>query len=147
MKKKLTLVLAAGLTVASTALAQEAWQTQLREQTQLKSGADFANMSGRGYTLMDVARTNVLNAGASDLVPIQLPPGSSYIVMGVCDNDCLDLDLTVRSGGLDLSTDTTDDDWPVVEITPTSNPAYEINVTMFKCSTVNCGYQLTIWRK
>ncbi|MFT4974287.1 MAG: hypothetical protein ACI8S6_000169 [Myxococcota bacterium] len=132
---------------ASTAQAEEPWQVQLREQTQVKSGSDYSNMAGKGYSLVDVAKTSVLDASANEMVTLNLPIGSQYIVMGVCDNDCLDLDLSVMRGGIELSTDTTDDDWPLVEISPTSSSDYQIKVTMFQCSTPNCGYQLTVWKK
>ncbi len=145
---KNTLLLSGGLLLAaSTALAQEAWQLQLQEQTRMKSGPGFADMASKGYSLVDVAKTNVLNAGTSELVNISVPVGSSYAIMGVCDNDCLDLDLTVLKEGIELSTDTTDDDWPVVQIMPTGETGYQIKVTMHQCSTTNCGYQLTVWKQ
>ena len=123
------------------------WETQLTTQTSLKSGSEYADMSAEGYSMMDVAQTSLLDAGASETVDISLPVGSAYILMGVCDNDCLDLDLALLSGGIELSEDTTDDDWPLVEVTPTSNPTYQVKVTMYNCSTPNCGYQLTVWKK
>lgn len=127
--------------------AEEPWEDQLKEQTRIKSGSGFADMAGKGYRLMDVAKTNVLDASASERVSVSLPRGSQYIIMGVCDNDCTDLDLAVIKGGVELSQDTTDDDWPLVEVTPTGDPSYVIKVTMFECSTANCGYQLTVWKK
>ena len=131
---------------ASTAIAQE-WQEQLRVQTQQKSGDGHANMAAKGYSLADVAQTSLLDAGSSETVDITLPVGSDYIIMGVCDNACLDLDLSLMSGGIELSTDVTDDDWPLVSVTPTGKPNYQVKVTMYNCSTPNCGYQLTVWKK
>ena len=131
---------------AGTVVAQD-WQAQLQTQTQIKSGASYANMSANGYSLMDVSRTSLLNAGASESVSITLPPGHQYKLMGVCDNDCLDLDLAVSSGGIQLAADTTTDDWPLLEVIPTGSSSYSVNVTMYNCSTPNCGYQLTVWRK
>lgn len=123
------------------------WEAQLREQTRIKSGAEFANLEGIGYSLMDVARTSLLDASGNEVVDINLPPGQEYVVMGVCDNDCLDLDLAVLKGGLELSKDASTDDWPLVEIVPTGTSGYQIRVTMYACSTPTCGYQLTVWRR
>lgn len=123
------------------------WEAQLREQTRIKSGAGFADLEGNGYSLMDVARTNLLDASGSELVDINLPLGSEYVVMGVCDNDCSDLDLAVLKSGLELSADASTDDWPIVEIVPTGTTNYQIKVTMYACSTAFCGYQLTVWRR
>ncbi|MFT4977392.1 MAG: hypothetical protein ACI8S6_003297 [Myxococcota bacterium] len=123
------------------------WQDQLRQQTEIKSGSEYASMASKGYSLAEVAQTSLLEASASETVSLNLSPGREYIVMGVCDNDCQDLDLSLIKGGIELSTDTTDDDWPLVEITPTSSADYKIKVTMYQCSTTSCGYQLTVWQK
>ena len=139
--------LVAATLTTSVAYAMEAWEQQLQQQTQIKSGAEYANMTAKGYTLVDVAKTGLLDASANETVNVTMPLGSSYIIMGVCDNDCSDLDLAVIKGGMELSKDTTSDDWPLVDITPTGSSDYEIKVTMYECSTSNCGYQLTVWKK
>ena len=132
---------------ASGSSGGSSWEAQLQEQTRIKSGADFADLEGNGYSLMDVARTSLLDASGNEVVDINLPPGKEYVVMGVCDNDCLDLDLAVLKGGLELSKDSSTDDWPLVEIVPTGSSGYQIRVTMYACSTPTCGYQLTVWRR
>ena len=141
-------LVALGSLLASTANADEQeWERQLRSQTQIKSGSEYANMAGKGYSLVDVARTGLLDASGSEIVSVSMPVGSDYIIMGVCDNDCLDLDLSLLKGGIELSEDTTDDDWPLVNVTPTGGAEYQIKVTMYQCSTPNCGYQLTVWKR
>ncbi|MEL6344753.1 MAG: PPC domain-containing protein [Myxococcota bacterium] len=123
------------------------WKAQLQTQTELRSGSAYADMAGYGYSLLDVARTGLLDAQTATTVPVNLPAGYEYALMGVCDNDCSDLDLTVSKGGMELSVDSSRDDWPVVTITPTGSAAYDVKVAMFQCSTSNCGYQLTVWRR
>jgi hypothetical protein len=124
------------------------WMQQLQAQTSLRSGADHANMAGYGYTLLDVAGTDLLAPGGAATVPLNLPLGYEYAVMGVCDNDCSDLDLSVLKSGVELSVDTSRDDWPVVQVTPTGSSDYGIKVTMYQCSHSSaCGYQLTVWQR
>lgn len=137
----------AGLLTLFSSPALADWQEQLQQQTQIKSGSSYANMAGRGYSLVDVAKTGLLDASASEMVTINVPAGSQYMVMGVCDNDCLDLDLALYKDGVELSTDVTDDDWPLLEVNPMGSGSYQIKVTMYQCSTPNCGYQLTVWRQ
>jgi hypothetical protein len=132
---------------SSGSSSESEWEQQLQAQTRIKSGAEYANMAAKGYSLMDVAQTALLAASGNENVSVSLAPGSEYIIMGVCDNDCSDLDLAVIKGGMELSKDTTSDDWPLVDITPTGSSDYEIKVTMYECSTSNCGYQLTVWKK
>ncbi|MFT5680116.1 MAG: hypothetical protein ACI8RZ_001021 [Myxococcota bacterium] len=136
--------------VASTEAAASsgtAWMEQIQAQTQLRSGENYANMGAYGYVLLDVAKTDLLSPAGVATVPLNLPSGYEYAVMGVCDNDCSDLDLTVLKGGLDLSVDTSTDDWPVVKIMPTGSSDYAIKVTMYQCATSTCGYQLTVWQR
>ena len=125
-----------------------AWIQQLQRQTELRSGPDYADMAGHGFSLLDVASTDLLAPSGVTTVPLNLPLGYEYVVMGVCDNDCSDLDLAVLKGGVELSVDTSTDDWPVVQMTPTGSPSYEIKVSMHQCShSSECGYQLTVWQR
>ena len=124
------------------------WVQQLQRQTELRSGADYADMAGHGFSLVDVASTDLLSPGGNTTVPINLPLGSEYVVMGVCDNDCSDLDLAIFKGGTEISRDTSTDDWPVVQLTPTADSSYNIQVSMHACSHHSqCGYQLTVWSR
>ena len=141
-----SLVLGSMLLSSSSAEAST-WQEQLREQTQIKSGSGYADLSSNGFTLVDVAQTELLAASSSSDVSVSLAPGSEYIIMGVCDNDCLDLDLALLKSGIELGKDTTTDDWPLLKVTPTSSGDYTVRVTMYDCNTATCGYQLSIWRR
>jgi len=125
----------------------EPWEQQLSQQTQIKATGEYANFAAHGYVLMDVAKTSLLDASTSEFVNVNLPLGNDYVVMAVCDNDCLDLDLSIVKSGVELSTDTTEDDWPLVKISPVDTPDYQIKVTMYRCGTPNCGYQVSVWQK
>lgn len=131
----------------SSSSSATAWQDQIRAQTQLRSGEGFANMASYGYTLLDVAKTGLLDASTSTEVPVSLPNGYEYAIMGVCDDDCSDLDLSILKSGIELAVDTSQDDWPVVGVTPTGSGDYSVKVSMYQCSTKNCGYQLTVWQR
>jgi len=132
---------------AAASSSSTAWQDQIRQQTELRSGEGFANMAGYNYTLLDVAKTGLLDASTSEIVPLSLPGGYEYALMAVCDDDCSDLDLAVLKSGVELSVDTSQDDWPVVPVTPTGSGDYSVKVVMYQCSTKNCGYQLTVWQR
>jgi len=123
------------------------WQEQLQQQTMLKSGEGFGDLASNGFSLMDVAQTELLAASSSSDVSIMLPPGSEYVLLGVCDNDCSDLDLALLKGGMELDKDTTTDDWPMLKVTPTSSSNYSVRVTMYNCSVSTCGYQLSVWKR
>lgn len=132
---------------ASSGAAESNWQEQLQQQTVLRSGEGFANLPEQGFSLIDVPKTELLAAESASTVSLNLAPGSEYVVLGVCDNDCSDLDLALIKGGIELAKDTEEDDWPYLKVTPTSSPDYDIKVSMHSCSTATCGYQLSIWRR
>ena len=131
---------------APVASSGTAWMDQIQAQTQLRSGSDYANMAAYGYTLLDVAKTALLAPSTAETVPLSLPSGYEYALMGVCDNDCSDLDLAIIKDGTELSRDTSTDDWPVLSVVPTSGSSYQVKVSMYQCTTATCGYQVTVWK-
>lgn len=133
-------------TTTPAASSGTAWMDQIQAQTQLRSGEGYANMAAYGYTLLEVASTNLLAPSTTETVPLNLPGGYEYALMGVCDNDCSDLDLAIIERGTELSRDTSTDDWPVLQVTP-SGSGYEVMVSMYQCSTSTCGYQVTVWQR
>ncbi len=147
MSKFLSSIVALGALFAFAQPAHANWQEQLQAQTQIKSGAGFAELPGSGYSLVDIAQTELLAASGESMVSVTLTPGSDYVILGVCDNDCLDLDLALMKGGMELDKDTTTDDWPLLRVTPTSSGNYQVKVTMYNCSTGVCGYQLSVWKR
>jgi len=128
-----------------SAWAGEPWEDQLRAQTRLRSEAAHADMAGAGYHLVGVARTHVLDAGAEETVSLRLTPGTDYRILGVCDDDCTDLDLSLRNGRASGEAGG-GDRWPMLSVRPVA-PASTVQVTMAHCATPNCGYQLTVWKR
>ena len=88
-------VVGALLFSGQVAEAQSSWEEQLQNQTSLKSGAGYADMASNGYSLVDVPKTELVAAGDSTTVGLSLQSGQSYALLGVCDNDCSDLDLAL----------------------------------------------------
>lgn len=125
----------------------KALQELLRIQMERRSGPAYADLEGHGYTLFDVPKVGLLEPDDSASFPMFLPPGAQYVIMGVCDDDCQDLDLAVMKGSQEMERDTTADDWPLVELTPVLNPNYQLTVTMYRCSTPSCGYQISVWTR
>ena len=68
---------------SSPAWALEQWEEQLQAQTRIKSGADYANMEAKGYRLLDVARTGLLDASDSEMVPLNLPAGKDLSLIHI----------------------------------------------------------------
>jgi hypothetical protein len=86
-----------------------------------------------------------LNDDATASVTVPLDAGTSYKIIGVCDEDCSDLDLTLFSGSTKLEEDVLDDDVPILSVKPTASGNFRISVVMAACSSSPCRYGIAIY--
>ena len=143
MKKMLLLTAAlTALFAPSTARAQDAWVRQVREQISVV-GSRFEQ---QGYELTHRIYTGALNDGASEMVNLELDVGREYQIMGACDEDCSDLDLTLYDGnGNVVDSDMLDDDYPLVSLTVTRSGVFRVRVSMADCSADPCRYGIGVF--
>ena len=67
--------------------------------------------------------------------------GVEIVLLGFCDYDCKDLDLTLYDdAGNEVTTDVLTDDAPLLQLTPTSKGNYRLVVTMAICNDEPCRY-------
>ena len=144
MRSKLAsalLVVALGFATATEALAQNTFQQQVR--TYLTRAA--SGVVQQGYSADRDPVTGSLNGGARESMMINLTGGTRYALVGVCDNDCTDVDLRIWDpSGTKLAEDILVDDTPVLEFTATTTGQYRVSVEMATCSTNPCywGFQV-----
>lgn len=96
-----------------------------------------------GYTQSQKDRVDSLFEDDKDVLTYDLQKGKRYRFVGVCDEDCRDLDLEAydKDGnviGIDYSTD----DIPVVEFKAPYTGKYKIHVSLEHCSTWACSYRV-----
>jgi len=135
------LVVALGCATATEALAQNSFQQQVRNH--LDSAA--ASVVRQGYSPDRDPVTGSLNGGARESMMINLTGGTRYAIVGVCDNNCTDVDLRIWDpSGTKLAEDIMTDDAPVLEFTATNTGQYRVSVEMATCSTNPChwGFQV-----
>lgn len=132
------------LLVPVAAAAQNQWQQVVHSQ--VSSHGDF--LSNRGYTLSgDVFDGNLKDHYYEDLT-IKLQPGTSYAFLGVCDQDCHDIDLRLYDPDGDVvSSDVGTDDWPVVSFSPSATGTYTLRVEMARCDKDPCYYGIGVYKK
>ena len=93
---------------------------------------------------------------ASDLLIGELEPGDSYefeldlngdaeyIVVGVCDYDCFDLDLAIYDPYQDeAAADFEDDDFPVLEVI--GEGSFDVEVLMPGCDAATCLWAVQVF--
>ena len=108
-------LVAAALLVPAAAPAQNQWQRTVRNQV----GQHDAFLSERGYTMSGDVYDGSLKDDEFESLTITLLPGTSYAFMGVCDEDCHDIDLRLYDpDGDEVDSDVRVDDWPIVSVTP-----------------------------
>ncbi|MEC4812449.1 MAG: hypothetical protein SAK29_04110 [Scytonema sp. PMC 1069.18] len=113
---------------------------------QLISAAIHGGLNG--YQLTHEPFIDELSSGGSNYLTINLRAGQQYGILGVCDRDCGDLDITLYNDrGQVITSDTGDDDIPTVSLTPVRSGTYRVKVDMPNCQTRMCYYGVGVFGK
>jgi hypothetical protein len=136
------LAVAAGIAVITSA-APLAGQAGPVVQTQLREAVAEARSSG--FVLQGNLIYGALNDGAAEVIRVSLNAGTAYLIVGVCDEDCSDMDLILSDAtGRSLAEDILVDDSPVLTIEITRSGGYDLTVRMPDCAANPCGYGIAI---
>ena len=131
--------LGAALLFAAPAAAQPSAVT-----VQLDSAVTL--MSNQGYSKQDDFVTGKLQQVEDSEFELQLEGGKTYIIVGVCDGDCTDLDMALTTAaGQDVSSDFEDDDVPMVMVEVAQGATYNLMVKMAACSVEPCGFGVGVF--
>ncbi len=132
------LLCVAGVRVAKA--EGNAWEVQVLQQLRavtslLHLGFDIAS-SYRPFT-------GTLHNNTYTDVTYTLEQGVPYALVGVCDNDCSDLDLKLYDENYHLiDSDTRPDATPVIQVTPKWTGVFHVRVIMSRCDVGPCWYGL-----
>ena len=145
MRMTWTVLASAALLLPSVAQAQNSrWEGQVRDQ--LTRAGTF--LSDKGFQMTHEVKTGSLRDDANEYFSLELDAGKSYAVVGVCDEDCTDIDLQLFSPeGQQVDSDMQTDDVPVVDVQPTVTARYRVKVSMATCSTSPCFYGVGVFGK
>ena len=138
-----TLLVAIGILVLSQpASGQNQFEKQVRAQLSKVS----ENLARKGFELTTQIHTGELDEGRNEEVSLRLRAGVRYAIVGVCDQDCKDLDIVLlNSSGRELASDVGEDDVPVVEITPEREGTYIARAVMADCSNEPCHFGVGLY--
>lgn len=93
------------------------------------------------YSLTHTPYVGDLSDSHTDLLTLNLRSGITYQFVGVCDEDCSDLDLALYDGNGNLiDSDTAYNDIPLVSVTPRWNQQFRLKIDMADCSASYCNY-------
>ncbi len=122
--------------------AQSQWEQQVLEQ--IRTASEL--FAPEGWAMVGDAQLGSLHDEASEDFNVTLHAGVSYILVGVCDNDCPDVDLMLLDdSGNEVDSDYETDAVPIVEVTPFRTQSYRVHVYMADCTSGPCFYGVGIY--
>jgi hypothetical protein len=140
MLKLIAITAVLALSGGSAALAQDAATVDgffARAESEVLGGA----------RAVDQARGSLENLTTGDHM-FDLEASKSYVVIGLCDNSCSDLDMAaVDPSGKNIGSDVADDDTPLIEVQATASGRYTFRVAMSACSAARCYYGVRVYEQ
>jgi hypothetical protein len=106
-----------------------------------------SSMQSVGGELASPIRRGSLEGGGTNSHDVVLSQSRKYAIVGLCDEDCSDLDLTVSTpAGTPLASDVQPDDKPYLLFTAPASGTYRLKVTMASCRAAPCAYGVRLYR-
>ena len=134
----MTVPAAAGVLLAAPAWADE-WTEQVRGLIEA-AAETYVDM---GYHYGGYFHEGSLDDDDSERLTIRIGAGMETQLIGACDTDCSDLDLTLYdSSGNEVDSDLQLDDFPIVSASPRRDGVYTIVVSMADCDVEPCRYAI-----
>ena len=129
------LALALGCALAPEAAAQASYQQQIRAALRTAAGR------ARGARAEGEPLIGVLNGKATESKTVNLQAGVRYAIVGVCDENCPDIDLRIWGpSGAKLAEDVQQNNTPMLEFTAPSAGRYRLAVEMVTCNANPCAW-------
>lgn len=141
MRASLNLLILSAI-AARTLHAQSRWDRQVDARV-----TQAAATLERGYRRSGIAGRGSLNTGESATFSITLPVGTPTLLTGVCDEDCVDLDLSLSTNGYDTDAARGGGNAPIVRVTPTDRTTYRITIHMGDCRRNPCWFGVEVFRQ
>tara|TARA_B110000037_G_C17003214_1_gene458130 strand:+ start:133 stop:1029 length:897 start_codon:yes stop_codon:yes gene_type:complete len=115
---------------------------------ELESQTESHEQSEAGYEDTGFRVQGMLVAGAESWQTLTLDEGT-YRVVGTCSNSCLDVNLQLWSGEVNVYEDMLDDDFPYLDFSVDEITEYRVKSIMASCDSGGqaCGYQMSVWKE
>lgn len=114
---------------------------------QVDSAAAHARqaLASEGYRPVGRPLRGDLFVGETATIAIPLAPETAYAVIGVCDEDCDDLQLVLVSATrYEVDADRRGTVVPIVRTTSSNGGTYHVQVTMAACRVSPCRYEIVV---
>ena len=129
---------------SSSSSSGDQWEAVVRAQLNTAGQEEQNN----GYQMSHEIFMGRLDDDANESLTIPLDGGNEYILIGKCDQDCSDLDLTIYDpNGNEVASDLATDDSPTLHIKSAVNGNYRLKVAMPACRVNPCRYGVGVWSR
>jgi hypothetical protein len=133
-------------TLYGTAIARPLDESELQVDNQLQQAIKTAGTEG--YQLLVPRNVGRLRRGAEAPKTLLLYPNREYTFVAVCDRNCNEVNLIVKdTNGNRVASDISGKAVAVVNLKPSSESRYQVNVRMAKCSASYCNFGLGVFTK
>ena len=140
--RTVALVAAGSALLAPRALHAQQYVQQLQTQMNTHTRSVLSN----GYTPVTSMVTGNLQNSSTGTHQVTVTAGRQYVVVGVCDNDCSDLDLKLYSPDNNMVVqDIATDDYPTLQFTAAFSGQYRLEVIMATCRVNPCYYGVQLF--
>lgn len=150
MKKYPVLAIIALLLSITFSVSASAKARQELEQSvfaKLQAAKEALKQEG-GLKLVFPPTVGKLAQGASAPYTMQLNAGNEYTIVALCDEDCLDINLSITDMyGNEIAADMKEDNYPLITLTPPFTGKFQANASIQNCSADFCYFGLGVFSK
>lgn len=116
-------------------------QDEFDRQVHVQLNDAVKQLGREGFSLTHQIVTGSLKQKEYEEIEFELEAGGNYLILGVCDTDCSDLDLELRdAAGGRVDIDEGEDDVPVVAVSVPRTARYTVRAVMISCADEPCRY-------
>lgn len=126
---------------AAAATSASTYDTQVNNQLDLLESTSAQN----NYRRLFRSPMLHMNKSAVENYTVTLTSGINYKIVGVCDNDCPDMDIKLLDPtGVEVAQDVLTDSVPIVDYRASKGGAYTVRVVMYNCTSNPCSAAVSV---
>jgi hypothetical protein len=142
--RRLAACTAAWLLAPVAAMGQGRWERQVQAHLAQAS----ATLVASGYQTAPRHSTGQLNNGETASDTVTLSAGSSYVLVGACDDDCRGLELGLfAANGYEVDAARRAGNAPIVRVTPRETQRFRFVLRMTGCGMNPCWTGVGVYRR
>jgi hypothetical protein len=123
-------------------------QSRWERQVGVHIAQASATLTSSGYVAAPGGGTGMLNNGETAVDTVTLTAGVTYVLVGVCDDDCRGLELGLfAANGYEVDASRRAGNAPIVRVTPRETQQFRFTVRMTGCGMNPCWYGVRAFRR